>query len=231
MVEKSLNVGRSTMATFLRYFAVVPVLLVSVVSLGGCRKDGSMRASKPAPKENGGDGPTGFEPVRPAFEMKIDSPDQDPTVKNVRKPDPRGDRIRNRSRAILQAGGFHFTGGLPTAGHRAGVAGKLRPIREVAVRLMALDALFAWVNSPESSVPTARLNAYMNRNDLRAHMTEEEREILALSRADAHELHNDTIAGSRELNQVEGAATTVLPVGHAKGAHGGEPQSVKCRCG
>ena len=40
---------------------------------------------------------------------------------------------------------------------------------------------------------SVRLNAYINRNDLRAHLTKEEREILALSRADAHELHNDTI--------------------------------------
>ena len=97
-----------------------------------------MDASKPIPKQSGGDAPTDFKPVRPAFEMKIDSPEQDPTAKDVRKPDPHGDRIRKRSREILQTGGFHFAEGLPTAGHRAGVAGKLRPIREVALRLMAL---------------------------------------------------------------------------------------------
>lgn len=152
-----------------------------------------MDASKPVPKQNGGDAPTDFKPVRPAFEMKIDSADQDPTAKNVHNPDPRGDRIRKRSREILQTGGFHFAGGLPTAGHRAGVDSKLRPIREVALRLMALDAFFTWVNSPESSVSTVRLNAYIDRNNLRAHLTEDEREILALTRADAHKLHNDTI--------------------------------------
>jgi hypothetical protein len=152
-----------------------------------------MRASKPDPKQNVEGAPTDFRPVQPAFEMKIDSPDQDPTAKDAHIPDPHGDRIRKHSREMLQTGGFHFAGGLPTAGHRADVAGKLRPIREVALRLMALDALFTWVNAAESSVSTARLNAYINRNDLQAHLTEDERKIVALSRADAHKLHNDTI--------------------------------------
>lgn len=155
------------------------MLLVVVVCFGGCTKDEEM--------------PADFEPVQPVFEMKIDSPDQDPTVRDANKPDPDGDRIRKRSGDILAAGGFHAAEGLPTAGHRAGVPGKLRPIREVALRLMALDALITWVNSPESSVASDRLKAYVERSGLRARLTEDELGILALSRMEAHDLHNDTI--------------------------------------
>jgi hypothetical protein len=163
----------------MNYVKTMSMLLVAVVCLGGCTQDA--------------EAPVDFEPVQPVFEMEIDSPDEDPTVRNADKPDPDGDRIRKRSREILAAGGFYAADNLPTAGHRAGVPGKLRPIREVALRLMALDALFTWVNSPESSVSSDRLNAYVERNGLRAHLTEGELEILALSRMEAHNRHNDTI--------------------------------------
>ena len=89
--------------------------------------------------------------------------------------------------------GFQFVEALPTLGHRADVPGKLQPIREVALHLMALDALFTWVNSPESSVSSDQLNAYLKRSGLRAHLTEDELAILAKSREKAHELHNDSI--------------------------------------
>ena len=152
-----------------------------------------MPVSESTPNENGGNNPTSFEPVEPVFEMKIDSPHDDPTVKDPDTQDPRGATIRKRSREILEAGGFYCGEWLPTLGHRAEVPGKMRPVREVALRLMALDALFTWVNSPESTVSTDRLNAYISRNKLRAHLTEDERAILALSREDAHSVHNNAI--------------------------------------
>ena len=125
----------------------------------------------PVFNENNQDASRDFKPVEPVIEMTIDSPEDDPKVKASDKPDPRGDRIRQRSHEILKAGGFHFAEALPTASHRANVPGTLRPTREVALRLMALDALFAWVNSPESSVSSERLKAYLERNDLRSQLT------------------------------------------------------------
>lgn len=171
----------------------VPVLLLVFAVFSGCNQDDLMTDSKPASKDTGDDAAASFEPVQPALELTVDSRHDDPTAKDADKPDPSGDRIRKRSRRILEAGGFHFAEWLPTAGHRADVPGKLRPVREVALRLMALDALFTWVNSPESSVSSDRLNAYIKRNDLQAHLTKDERVILALTRTEAHKLHNETI--------------------------------------
>lgn len=114
----------------------------------------------------------------------------DPTAHNTDQPDPKGDVVRQQSLATLSKGGFHAADWLPTAGHRAGVPGKLRPVREVAQRLMALDALFTWASAPEDAVATDRLKAYIERNDLRAHLTEEERVILSLSRANARQQHS-----------------------------------------
>ena len=168
------------------YTTCIATLIVAAAIVCGCKESTSV----PAANENAS---TDFEPVAPVYEMTIDSPADDPTVKNAGEPDPRGERIREQSREILQAGGFQFSAALPTAGHRLNVPGKLRPIREVALRLMALDALFTWVNSPESSVSSDRLKAYVERSNLQGHLTREEREIMALSREEAHEQHNDGI--------------------------------------
>ncbi len=117
------------------------------------------------------------------------SQSNDPTARNTDQPDLGGDAIRQQSLQTLSKGGFHAADWLPTAGHRANVPGKLRPIREVAQRLMALDALFTWASAPEDAVATDRLKAYVDRNDLRAHLTEEERAVLALSRESARAQH------------------------------------------
>ena len=133
-----------------------------------------------------------FVPIEPALTFQVESPEDDPTVKNAGQPDPAGEQVRASSQKALNAAGFQFANNLPTAGHRAAVEGKLRPLREIASRLMALDALFTWVTSPES-VSTERLQAYIKRNALLDHLTGEEQEILSLSRADANSKHSNTI--------------------------------------
>jgi len=130
-----------------------------------------------------------FEPIKPAATVNIDGPEDDPTVRNPGEPDPKGEAVRKKSLAALTKGGFTVSPGLPTAGHRRGVEGKLRPTREIALRLMALDALFTWTSAPEAAVKTDRLKAYIERNKLLDHLTKEEKAIISLSRAEANKQH------------------------------------------
>lgn len=129
----------------------------------------------------------------PAHTIQIDSPSDDPTAKNVDQPDSRGQQTRNKSLAVLKAAGFNFSSNLPTSGHRAAVPAKLRPIRDVALRLMALDVLFAWVAMPDSDVATELLQDHIQKNNLTAHMTASERSIVQLSRSEANQQHVGSI--------------------------------------
>ena len=167
--------------------------IVAIVCFTGCSSDDSAPSAKSASDGNSSSDTSDFEPVEPIATLKIESPGDDPTIKNADMPDQRGQQIREHSFKILSKGGFHFAKSLPTLGHRGDVPGKLRPVREIALRLMALDALFTWVNSPESSISSQQLNNYLKRSDLRSQLTKDELEILNLSREEAHELHNNSI--------------------------------------
>jgi len=68
----------------------------------------------------------------------------------------------------------------------------------VAARLLALDALFTWVAFSEEDVATDRIVSYLDRNGLRRWLTADEQAVVALSRADAHEEHVDTIGWKLE---------------------------------
>jgi hypothetical protein len=110
---------------------------------------------------------------------------------------PKSDReIREANVRKLTAEGFRIAGSLPVKrdGKRA-----LRPAREIATRLMALDAVFTWACYSEADASTARLKGYISRNDLAALMTKEDRSIVALSRARAEAKHGET-AGWRLEN-------------------------------
>ncbi len=74
----------------------------------------------------------------------------------------------------------------------------IRPAAEVAARPMALDALFTWVAYPEKAAASAKIEGYLDRNGLRDWLTEEEREMVALPRAEAHEAHVDNIGWKLE---------------------------------
>lgn len=156
--------------------------LISIISicLIGCGKEDKASQSD-------------FEPIKPVATFDIDSSEDDPTVRNPGEPDPEGEAVRKKSVAALTKGGFTVSPGLPTAGHRRGVAGKLRPTREIALRLMALDALFTWTSAPEAAVKTDRLKAYIKRNSLLNHLTKEEKAIISLPRAEANKKHAGVI--------------------------------------
>jgi hypothetical protein len=90
----------------------------------------------------------------------------------------------------LTAAGFRVAGSLPTKrdGPKA-----VRPAREIATRLMALDAVFTWVCYSEADASTKRLKEYISRNELPELMTKEERSIIKLTRARASAKHADTV--------------------------------------
>ena len=74
----------------------------------------------------------------------------------------------------------------------------LRPAHQVAARLMALDALFTWVAFPKATVDSQRIVDYVDRNQLRDWLTEDEAAILDLSRRKAHATHGDNIGWKLE---------------------------------
>ncbi|MGE0761508.1 MAG: DUF4272 domain-containing protein [Pirellulaceae bacterium] len=101
----------------------------------------------------------------------------------------KAESLRTKTFAELEALGFRPASSLP----QPNVDASIRPVDEIAARLMALDALFTWVAFPEDSVASERVTRYIDRNGLRDWLTEVEAAIVALPRAEAHEEHVDNI--------------------------------------
>ena len=99
--------------------------------------------------------------------------------------------MREKNLASLKRLGFRVAPSLPTVRHEGRV--RLRPVPEIVGRAAALKALFAWVSAPEDALPSDRVTAFVRRNKLRAHLTDEEREIVDLPRLDANEQHVNAI--------------------------------------
>jgi hypothetical protein len=119
----------------------------------------------------------------------VTRPSDDPTSRDTGVPDPRGEAIRARSIAELTKAGFKPANWLPTSAKRAGVAGKLRPTREIASRLLALHMVSVWIDAPEDAVPSAMVRDFIQRNALDPAFTPAERAILALGRTEANAKH------------------------------------------
>ncbi len=111
--------------------------------------------------------------------------------------DPARVAMRERHYYMLAERGFRCSRWLPLYRSEDG-EDSLRPVDEIAARLMALNALFLWVTAPEDVVPTERIHDYVGRNALEEHLTDEENEIRLLPRADAQEQHANTIGWSLE---------------------------------
>lgn len=131
-------------------------------------------------------------------ELRVNATYQDPTLRDPAKPDPAGMRVRTKSLELLHEIGFKPAESLPTAGHRAGVSGSPRPASQVAKRLLALAAAIEWVLKPEEKLPSATIEAFVSKGDLRSQLTLEERGMLVLSREDALKRHGDTIGWRME---------------------------------
>jgi hypothetical protein len=102
--------------------------------------------------------------------------------------------LRAKVFADLGALGFRPAKSLPLPEVRR----QVRPAAEVAARLMALDGLFTWVAFPVKAVATARIKAYIDRNELKDWLTVEERAVIDLPRAKAHKTHVDNIGWKLE---------------------------------
>ncbi|NHZ82597.1 DUF4272 domain-containing protein [Massilia sp. CCM 8695] len=70
---------------------------------------------------------------------------------------------------------------------------RVRDAHEVCTRLMALQAVFAWAAIPEYVAATALLQGYIERNELRASMTESELALINLPRQRSQSLHANTV--------------------------------------
>lgn len=106
--------------------------------------------------------------------------------------DPNRVAMREHNYCLLAERGFRCTRSLPLyrtdEQHDA-----LRPTSEIAARLLALCALFLWVSAPEEVATSERLQGFINRNTLGAHLTAEEEALLSLPRAEAKRLHGGSI--------------------------------------
>jgi hypothetical protein len=98
-------------------------------------------------------------------------------------PLPKKVQLRPASLKKLRQLGFAVARGLPV---RRGVGQALRPAREIATRLMALDAVFTWVAEEEKVVAGRRVRAYAKRSALVDAMTRDERAMFRAPRASAH---------------------------------------------
>ncbi len=104
--------------------------------------------------------------------------------------------VRERNLSALKERGFLVAPSLPERGVEA--AAILRPIDEIAGRLAALNAVFAFAAAPEDAVPTHSLQQLIKAAELTAYMTPSEREIVAMARKEAAEQHGDKVGWRTE---------------------------------
>lgn len=102
--------------------------------------------------------------------------------------------LRKKTFAELEALGFQPANSLPLPDVGQGV----RSPREIATRLMALQALFTWVVIPETAAATDQVKSYIDRNGLCEALTDEEVGILEHPRAEAYDLHERNIGWKLE---------------------------------
>lgn len=92
--------------------------------------------------------------------------------------------------------GFRVAPSLPERGTED--AAVLRPVAEVARRLAALNAVFAYAAAPESAVPGQSLKHHIDRACLREAMTPDELAIIDTERQSAQAEHGGTIGWRSE---------------------------------
>ncbi len=104
--------------------------------------------------------------------------------------------VREQNLRVLKQRGFLVAPSLPERGVED--AAVLRPIDEIAGRLAALNAVFAYAAAPETAVPSRPLLQLIKAGGLAAHMTPTEREIIALTRKEAGDEHGGTVGWRTE---------------------------------
>ena len=87
--------------------------------------------------------------------------------------------LRLKNISICLNAEFRPASSLPTEFER-----QIRPTIEIAQRLNAIKALILWLMIPEENLETEKILNYIDQNNLKVFMSEEEKEILNVSRDD-----------------------------------------------
>ncbi|WP_426344255.1 DUF4272 domain-containing protein [Pseudoduganella sp. R-32] len=98
-------------------------------------------------------------------------------------------KLKQRVFSELMALGFQPANSLPLPDLDI----TLRDAQTLCRRLMALQAVFAWAAMPVRLAETAQLQGYIERNDLRAAMTESELALIDLPRHESQAVHGQTV--------------------------------------
>ena len=102
--------------------------------------------------------------------------------------------VRKTALNFLETAGFRPASWLPLPD----IERELRPVSEIASRLLALGGLFSWASSPEEAMPTVRLQRILHDRSVRQLLTDDEIGIVKLSRADARESYAESIGWKLE---------------------------------
>jgi hypothetical protein len=111
--------------------------------------------------------------------------------------DPARVAMRERHYRTLAERGFHCARWMPLYRGESS-RDELRPIREVAARVLALEALFLWVAASEEVAAGDSIQSFIKRNRLHDWLTPEECEMLDLTRDIAHREHAGSIGWKLE---------------------------------
>lgn len=122
--------------------------------------------------------------VSPTVQVSVPYADQ-----GVTEGDPQAVEIRNEALSELNELGFFPATWMPLAD----LGRAVRPESEIAGRLLALAAVFAWVSAPEDAIPDGQLKAFVKRSKLGHWANDSEREMLSLSRRRANAQFADVI--------------------------------------
>ena len=102
--------------------------------------------------------------------------------------------VRERNLRLLEKAGFRVANSLPLLSSEP----VLRPTEEILGRLLALKALWLWVDRHPPGESDATVRELIEDGGLRRHLTPEETEILDLPREDALDEHGETMGWKNE---------------------------------
>lgn len=105
-----------------------------------------------------------------------------------------GASVRRTNLTWLTQHGFRAADWLPLRRK----TGQLRSKSELALRMLALDALFTWVSAPVARVSTERLRSHVQTKSLREHMTAAEVVMGSMERPVAKRRYRNTIGWNLE---------------------------------
>jgi len=111
----------------------------------------------------------------------------------ARAPIPTVDPVRRCSLALADALGLPVSPGLPIRG-----PGTVRPVQEIALRVVALKTLVTFVLAPPTVVANTAIQAIAERLRLRRWLAEDERTILTRPRAQVQDSERDHIGWKLE---------------------------------